>query len=210
MLEIKQRSLTDDSISKPQDQTFVYGEEIVLDGNFVHNGYTLQEGTDYTISDISGIKDVKDGGYTVTYTGKNNYKGEYSINVTILPRELTQSMLKNYKDEYNFNGQELMPEFTVQYPDGRNLIQGENNDYIIKYYSDNELKNEAIPKNAGKYYAKITGKGNFTGNITFEFEIIATEPNVNPLSHSPCSLASMAQAMVLAVEMVSMPSSSSV
>ena len=69
---------------------------------------------------------------------------------------------------YEYTGQEIRPEVSVKY---FNKVLEVNTDYEIEYYENIEI---------GKGKVKITGKGNFNGETTKEFDIVENLENQDP------------------------------
>ena len=137
--------------------------------------YELQEGTDYTITRDSTMKNA--GKYTIIITGTGtNFINTKSITFTITPRNLalTEStqISAEIKDEKKNNawtgsaitmtGDDLSVRDTgLITPNPYDLVCG--TDYEISGYTNNV--------DAGTASVTITGKGNYTGSRVLEFNI---------------------------------------
>ena len=118
--------------------------------------------TDY---DITYPTDATSHGQkTITVTGKNNFTGEITKDYTISPKPVTSDMIILSNSNLEYTGSLLKPTATVK--DGENtLIQGDAKDYT--------LVNEGAV-NVGTYSVSITGHGNYGGQASKEYNIIAT------------------------------------
>ena len=122
----------------------------VTDGDAI-----LVVGEDYA---VSYADNVNVGIATATITGEGNYKGTASKTFTIDPKELTADMVTLSPEKVEYNGATQKPEVTVA--DGTALTA---NDYTIENNGGVEV---------GKYDVVVTAKGNYTGVVTKQFEIV--------------------------------------
>ena len=118
--------------------------------------------TDY---DISYPADATSHGQkTITITAQNNFTGTVTKDYTISPKPVTSDMIILSNSNLEYTGSLLKPTVTVK--DGENtLIQGDAKDYT--------LVNEGAV-NVGTYSVSITGHGNYGGQASKEYNIIAT------------------------------------
>ncbi len=118
---------------------------------------TLSTGDgDYT---ISGNQGTDAGTYTMTLTGKGNYKETKTVTFTIEPKRLTADMITIAAGPHYYTGTAVTPGVTVK--DGRStLTQG--TDYTVNY-TDNT--------STGTAKVIINGTGNYTGNASQTFTI---------------------------------------
>jgi hypothetical protein len=123
----------------------------VMDGN-----RTLTPGTDYTVYYSNNLNA---GTATVTLTGLGNYTGTatgtFNIIRSAIPIEV--SWVQVIPDQY-YTGYSVKPAVTVT-----GLVL--DVDYTVSYYNNTE---------AGMAVAVITGIGNYTGEVSKSFRIIAT------------------------------------
>ena len=119
---------------------------------------TLNEGTDYTVMYIDNINV---GMATVTVRGKGNYEGTVNKTFFITPKTLTGDMVTLSASSFTYNGVQQRPGVTVS-----------DHDFLTSndYYITNEGG-----VNIGSYNVIITGKSNYTGTVTKQF-------NITPLS----------------------------
>ena len=127
------------------------------------NSVTLTEGTDYTVSGNDPVKDVNEGGYTITVTGKGKYTGSKTVTYTVNPLSISDASVQFSPTSFVYNHQNQAPDAnTVQvYLQGQHLTL--NTDY----------NNVNIPtsQNADTYTISITGIGNFTGTASNTYTI---------------------------------------
>lgn len=119
---------------------------------------TLVEGTDYTLTNNGG---TNAGTYTVSVTGKGNYKGSNlkTYNISPLPIDDTDITVSDLED-YEYTGSVKVPSLAVKYS-GIALEEGID---FMTTCSDNA--------NVGQKTVTISGKGNFTGSRTATFNIL--------------------------------------
>ena len=122
-----------------------------------YGGNLLTSGTDYS---LSYSNNVNAGTATVTVTGKGIYFGSQSKNYTILPRHISYAASRLSATSYNYDGKAKTPGLTLTYS-GSTLTSG--TDYTLSY------KNNTAPGTATVSY---TGKGNWYGSGSVQFEII--------------------------------------
>lgn len=120
------------------------------------NGKTLVQGTDYT---ISGNKGTDAGTYTLTVTGKGNYRGTASVSFAIAGRSLADGMVSIAPGPYYHTGNAVTPAVTVK--DGSTVLAS-GADYTVRYQDNTS---------AGTATVTVTGKGNYTGTIRKTFDI---------------------------------------
>ena len=114
------------------------------------------ENQDYTVSYAAN---VNAGTAAVIVTGIGNYSGSVTKNFIIEPASLNGDAFSLSDSEMTYTGSALEPAVTVS-----GLVLG--TDYSVSY-SDNV--------NAGTATVTITGKGNYTGTVTKNFEIVEAE-----------------------------------
>ncbi len=125
-----------------------------------YRGKQLKAGTDYNVSFESG--NFKDKGtYTVSISGRGNFKGEASGKVVILDKSMIISnakVLLNQK-KYDYTGKEIKPSVTVNL---KGAALTPDKDYTISY-ADNIQP--------GKAAIVIKGTGNYAGTKKVPFTI---------------------------------------
>lgn len=155
---------------------------------------TLKEDEHYKVwfeGDRKNVTDPKNGPTKIHFDGLNNYAGStYAIPMTIECRKVTDQeveapqVLFTYMD--NVREQNLLDaiKLTLKTPRNRKQPLVYGTDFMIEgYYMDAGFVNEVplakgvnengrvIPKVPGSYYARVVGKGNFTGERAVSIEI---------------------------------------
>ena len=122
---------------------------------------TLAAGTAYT---VAYSNNTNAGTATVTVTGQGNYSGQAQKNFTINPAVLTSVTLAQTEFMFNlYDPQPQTAEIDV-------VKAGELTVPAAQYDVENNTA-----KLVGTYTVKVTGKTNFTGTVTADFEIKDTE-----------------------------------
>ena len=135
-----------------------------------HGGSALTVGTDYSLTvqqkqandsyaDVENAINI--GSYKLIVTGIGAYLGTFSKDFTISAKALTDDMVTLSAESFDFNGEAQKPTVTVK--DGENTLE-EGIDY--------DLTNEG-GINPGTYSAKVDGKGNYCGEVTKTYVIVA-------------------------------------
>ena len=119
---------------------------------------TLTEGTDYELAFTDAINA---GTVTVTATGKGNYTGTKTATYVINPAVLTEVTLAETSLVYN---QYLQTVSVSSVKAGElNVLES---DYEVTGNSGTDV---------GTYTVTVTGKNNFTGEVTAQFSIVAAD-----------------------------------
>ena len=135
-----------------------------------HGGSALTVGTDYSLTvqqkqandsyaDVENAINI--GSYKLIVTGIGAYLGTFFKDFTISAKALTDDMVTLSAESFDFNGEAQKPTVTVK--DGENTLE-EGTDY--------DLTNEG-GINPGTYSAKVDGKGNYCGEVTKTYVIVA-------------------------------------
>ena len=118
--------------------------------------------TDYTVSHPADA--TSHGQKTITITAQNNFTGTVTKDYTISPKPVTSDMIILSNGYLEYTGSLLKPTVTVK--DGENtLTEGATEDYTL-------VNDGAV--NVGTYSVSITGQGNYGGQASKEYNIIAT------------------------------------
>ena len=136
------------------------GSEICPVPTLKVDGRKLVAGTDYDVSYSNNIK-VGTLTATVTLTGKGNYTGTTERQFTIKQNDISDNRATIPYLSYTYKGTAIKPEPTLKIS-GRKLVKG--TDYTVSY------KNNI---NCGELTATVTltGKGNYKGTTTRQFNI---------------------------------------
>jgi hypothetical protein len=124
------------------------------------SGYSVSYPDDIT---NQGVK-------TITVTGQGNYTGSTTKSYTVTPKTVTSSMILLNAENLICTGENIKPEVTVK--DGGTTLK-EGVDYTL-------TNDGGTP--VGTYYVYITGKGNYTGNASRAYNIIAQGSSVFTVS----------------------------
>lgn len=121
-------------------------------------GSYLVNGKDYTVS-YSNNLNVGKGQVVVRFLG--NYLGSYGKEFDIKKASASKYSVALSKTSFVYNGKTQKPSVTVKNSKGKVLKNGR--DYTV-----------SVPnaKNIGKYTAKVTFKGNYSGSISKSFAIV--------------------------------------
>ena len=118
--------------------------------------------TDYTVSYPADA--TSHGQKTITITAQHNFTGTVTKDYTISPKPVTSDMIILSNGYLEYTGSLLKPTVTVK--DGENtLTEGATEDYTL-------VNDGAV--NVGTYSVSITGQGNYGGQASKEYNIIAT------------------------------------
>ena len=118
--------------------------------------------TDYTVSHPADA--TSHGQKTITITAQHNFTGTVTKDYTISPKPVTSDMIILSNGYLEYTGSLLKPTVTVK--DGENtLTEGATEDYTL-------VNDGAV--NVGTYSVSITGQGNYGGQASKEYNIIAT------------------------------------
>lgn len=126
----------------------------------------LVNGTDYTVSYSDNINV---GNAVVVVTGKGNYKDTVSEAFKITAKSITDAEVSPIAAE-TYTGTAITPVVTIHDASGAVLTAG--TDYDITY-----TNNVNATTSDSKAAAVITGKGNYAGSLTAEFEILPASIN---------------------------------
>ena len=127
------------------------------------DGTTLIENEDFTVS--NHINNLNVGIATLTITGISNFSGTLTQNYLIVEQDINETDVVFFTTEpeptYIYSGKQIMPEIVLSSNIVGDLVAGK--DITISYGTN---------LNCGTGSVTITGKGNFTGTITKEFQIL--------------------------------------
>ncbi|MBQ1698293.1 MAG: hypothetical protein II075_10470, partial [Bacteroidales bacterium] len=149
--------IADAEISDIQDVVY-NGESQTPSITVMHGTVLLTEGTDYEIT--SYTNNFNFGTATVTISGIGIYEGSNSKNFNILQRSIADASISTIADVV-YTGTAFSPDFSVTLD---NKTLSSTSDYDFNF-EDNV--------NVGTAKLTITGKGNYSGTITKNFNISA-------------------------------------
>lgn len=138
-------------------------------------GKVLTEGTDYKLVysvDTTGVDADLTGGLTVTVEpadGNTNYTNSKVLTYSITRCNISTAIdngeiiLTLDKDAFNYTGSPQVPEVTLKYATGEELVEGR--DYTVAPEA------ASAPSAAGDYKVTITGAGNYMGYVEKAYKI---------------------------------------
>lgn len=164
-------------ISQIPDQSFT-GTQVKPKVEVFHDEKLLEEGKDYTLTYKNNVN-AGENTARVIVKGKGNYSGQSEEkSFTIKPKEITSENIQAQSLTPSYNGKVQKPSPTIMV-DGKKLAKNKN--YILSY-SDTT---EGAYKDAGTWNITVSGKGNYTGEVTVTFRILdSTEVLATKLSVS--------------------------
>lgn len=134
----------------------ISGQPATPDFTVTWNGQKLTKDTDYT---ITYSNNNKVGQAKATITGKGNFTGKIEKTFTIAQKSLEDASVELADGPFTFTGSAIQPEVTVT-KDRKTLTK--NTDYEVRYANN---------LNVGKAEVKVSGKGDYAGELKAEFTI---------------------------------------
>ena len=146
------------------DETYT-GNEIKPELVVKDGSTELEKATDYTV-EYANNKNVGEATVTIKAVEGSNYTfTDTDKTFNIVAKELTDSDVSLDKTSYRHTGSEIKPEPVVK--DGGKTL-AKDTDYELSYENNTNIGDTAI--------VKVTGKGNYKGEVTKNFSIIDKEP----------------------------------
>ncbi len=174
---ISPRKLSDSDVNLSKNN-YVYSgkantpELIVTDSE----GGRLAQDKDYQVIYAAGRENV--GTYSVAVNGMGNYSGNIVKNFAVSPQELSGSNVMLSSSAFTYNKRVVTPGITVRNRAGDGLVS--NRDYLVSYTGNR--------KNVGIYGITVSGKGNYSGNVTVNFTINPPKTKLSKVTPSRKSL----------------------
>lgn len=127
-------------------------------------GDTVLTENDYTLAFLGTEEIVDAGTYKLVLTGQGNYGGKKEISIVIAPKDITESdvVMEGFAESIPYAGT-ITQDITLTW--GTTTLK-EGTDYTIACTASDK---------SGIYTLKVTGKGNYTGTITKDFEVEYTD-----------------------------------
>ena len=159
------------------NRTFTYNGaafKLAPDADFrVYDGTVLlQNKVDYT---YKLAKNTNAGEATLSITGKGDYTGTYTDTFTIAPKPFdADTTFTLGKDAYPYTGKLVSAAVTVKdVRNGKTVTLAKNKDYTLEYFdaANGQATTNAMTPASGQKAVKITGKGNYTGEITLFYYV---------------------------------------
>lgn len=164
--EIVAKTITP-TVNAIPDQTYT-GEQITPIVSVGYgSGLTFIKDTDYTVEYGTNIN-AGVGKVTIKAISGNNYTwDDKEVTFNIVAKSLTDSNVTLNQTSFRHTGSEIKPEPVVK--DG-NRVLAKGTDYELSYSNNTNIGDSAS--------VKVTGKGNYKGEVTKNFSIIDKEPQV--------------------------------
>ncbi|MBO4824535.1 MAG: InlB B-repeat-containing protein [Lachnospiraceae bacterium] len=157
----------------PQSVTYT-GANITFADLKVYDGKrVLTLGTDYAVT----YKNNKNAGAaTITVAGKGNYAGNFTQNFTISPKNLADADITAQNVKLAFNGKVQLAAPVIKHG---TIALKSGSDFTVLYPHTNAKEKDGANaydadafKASGDYEVTVTGKGNYTGTITYTETIL--------------------------------------
>lgn len=137
----------------------------IYSGNAITPSFTLKRGEESFIENVDYIvtleNNVNAGDATLKVTGMGQWAGTVTTTFTIAAYTITNDMLQLGVDEYQYTGESVIPQYAVQL-NSVSLVSGK--DFTVALGANVQLGTATIT---------ITGIGNYQGNTSKTFTIIA-------------------------------------
>ena len=159
--DIKAATILDSDVSLKLDNATYTGQQIIPQISVSHGGKALQPNSDYS---ATVTNNVSVGEATVKVEGKGNYTGIVEKHFQIQPFDISNIEVKGVEEKYVWSASGNPDITPVVEALGKQLVL--NDDYNVTF---------EFPDGLGKGKVTIVGKGNFSGTIEKEFEIVAPE-----------------------------------
>ncbi|MBO5302698.1 MAG: leucine-rich repeat protein [Lachnospiraceae bacterium] len=148
--------------NEPDKTTYLYGEDLLLDGMTLQAVFETEDGTD---ADVIDAADCTISGYDGKKVGKQEIKVVYGGAETSFEVIVAYDMSRARVSSTNlvYTGETLKNTFSVKgYETGSALVEGQ--DYYVEYVGDQI--------SVGEKTARIIGRGNYVGEYKITYRII--------------------------------------
>ncbi|MCR5509105.1 MAG: leucine-rich repeat domain-containing protein [Lachnospiraceae bacterium] len=148
-----------------EEQTYT-GKAIKPAVNVYFGTSVLEEKKDYT---ITYRNNTNAGTATFTVTGKGNYTGSDSDSFKILKKNIDAddvSFTMSATAKYTKKEQIPVPKITYN-----GMTLKKDKDFTVACYSDEAYSEWCVPAEPGTYYIRVTGIGNYEGEVKTTFVI---------------------------------------
>ncbi len=143
-------------VSPIPNQTYT-GEKITPEVSVTFSGNTLDRYIDFGVTYANNINV---GEAEVTVKGKGDYRNfSNKTKFTIVTKDISSATIVSIENQA-FTGNEITPEIVVK---DSSVILCKDKDYTLSYSNN---------KNEGTATVTVTGKGNYSGSISAEFQIV--------------------------------------
>ena len=161
------------------DYTGVALSGLTFDDNFIFryiSGSQEGEEASFVNSDILDIEyptDTNVGTHELTFKAKSGtgYTGELTLEYEINQADLSTGTItiKDSQTDFAHTGEAIEPEFTVTWNNGTEDITVTTDDYDYEYENNINVTSSTKPAKIN-----VSGKNNFTGDLTVSFNIVAS------------------------------------
>ncbi|MGN0594136.1 MAG: leucine-rich repeat protein, partial [Hominimerdicola sp.] len=154
------------TITIPKNSYEYTGSQIKPKVTITDGENTLVNGTDYVIRYADNIEV---GTASIIIAGRGNYSGKvtYTFEITESTTDISNCTITIPKNSYEYTGSPIKPKVTIT--NGENtLVNG--TDYVIRYANNIEVGTASII---------IAGRGNYSGKVTYTFEITETTTDIS-------------------------------
>ena len=161
-IHLEALELSDEDVTLDPDSFEYTGKEIKPEVTVKSGDEVLTEGKDYTVSyknNVNKAKATDTNPPTVTVTGKGKYSGTVNKTFNIGAISIKDDDVTLDKSVYQHTGSKVKPVVTVKHND---TVLTEGTDYTVDY--PNSVAE-------GDYTLKVTGIGNYTGDVSKTFTI---------------------------------------
>ena len=164
--EIVAKTITP-TVNAIPDQTYT-GKQITPNVSVGYGSESLTKDTDYTVEYGTNIN-AGEGKVIIKAISGNNYTWtDKEVTFNIVAKSLTDSNVTLNQTSFRHTGSEIKPEPVVK--DGEKTLT-KDVDYELSYANNTNVGNNTAT-------VKVTGKGNYKGEIDKNFSIIDKEPQV--------------------------------
>lgn len=163
-ITVKARALDGGNVVVENPYARIDGDTITAKYQIMFGGYSLTEGTDYTVT-----THVSDNQNSVSYvfTGTGNYSGTLVQNFKLVEADIIIFSEGEYKiaaiENQPYTGARICPAVSVVKADDENVVLQEGVDYTVSYKYN---------LNVGTATVIVTGTGNCVGTMKDTFEIV--------------------------------------
>ncbi len=132
------------------------GKETFQNLKLSHDNTVLTEGEDYQ---VSYTDNMKVGKAKVVITGKGNYTGTQTLEYNVMKCPI-KKVEATYQEEYLYQGVKIEPQISLSVGE---FHLKQDRDYVLEYLDN---------VNAGVGKIVVKGRGNFSGECTWNFRIL--------------------------------------